>query len=260
MNRIAGKRILITGASSGIGEACARRFAADGARLILWARRLDRLTRLADELERARHGHVHVAQVDVRDRGAILASASSVLEAGHVPDVLINNAGLASGFDKLQDGNVEDWDAMIDTNIKGLLYVTRAFLPAMIERDRGHIVNLASTAAHLTYPRGNVYAATKAAVRSLTDGINLDVAGTSIRVSTVEPGYVETEFAVVRFAGDEARAKKVYEGFRPLSAEDVADVIAYIVNLPDHVNVFDVILMPTAQRNVYVVDRKGMPS
>ncbi|MGH7502097.1 MAG: SDR family NAD(P)-dependent oxidoreductase [Longimicrobiales bacterium] len=255
MNRIRDRLILITGASSGIGEACARRFAADGARLILWARRLDRLVHLADAIEAEHGGHVHVAAVDVRDRDAVNAATAAIVEAGDVPDILLNNAGLASGFDRLQDGDPADWDAMIDTNVKGLLSVTRAVLPHMIERGRGHIVNLGSTAAHLTYPRGNVYAATKAAVRSLSDGINLDVAGTPIRVSSVDPGYVETEFSVVRFHGDEERARKVYEGFQPLTAADVADAIAYVINVPEHVNIVGLVMVPTPQRNVYVVDR-----
>jgi serine 3-dehydrogenase len=255
MNRLKNKLVLITGASSGIGEACARRFAAEGARLILWARRIERLDRIADSLE-AEHGeHVHVAGVDVRDRDAVDAAARVIVEAGDVPDVLLNNAGLASGFDHLQDGDPADWDAMIDTNVKGLLNVTRAIVPHMIRLDRGHILNIGSTAGHLTYPRGNVYAATKFAVRALTEGINLDMAGTSIRVSSVDPGYVETEFSLVRFHGDRDRADKVYEGFKPLSGADVADAVVWIAGRPDHVNVLDLVMMPTPQRNVYVVDR-----
>jgi serine 3-dehydrogenase len=255
MNRLKNKLVLITGASSGIGEACARRFAAEGARLILWARRIERLDRIADSLE-AEHGeHVHVAGVDVRDRDAVDAAARVIVEAGDVPDVLLNNAGLASGFDHLQDGDPADWDAMIDTNVKGLLNVTRAIVPHMIRLDRGHILNIGSTAGHLTYPRGNVYAATKFAVRALTEGINLDMAGTSIRVSSVDPGYVETEFSLVRFHGDRDRADKVYEGFKPLSGADVADAVVWIAGRPEHVNVLDLVMMPTPQRNVYVVDR-----
>ncbi|MCI0434947.1 MAG: SDR family NAD(P)-dependent oxidoreductase [Gemmatimonadetes bacterium] len=256
MNRIRDKLILITGASSGIGEACARRFAAEGAHLVLWARRLDRLHKLADELENAHGGHVHVAGVDVRDRDEVNRAVAAILEAGDVPHVLLNNAGLASGFDALQDGDAGDWDVMIDTNIKGLLWVTRAVLPHMIAAGRGHIVNLGSTAGHLTYPKGNVYAATKYAVRALTDGINLDVVGTPIRVSSVDPGYVETEFSLVRFHGDAERAERVYDGFEPLAGADVADAIAYVINVPEHVNIFDVVMMPTAQRNVYIMHRK----
>lgn len=255
--RIAGQRILITGASSGIGEACARRLAREGARLVLWARRIERLARLADELERAHGQHVHIAQVDVRDREAVFSAAEALLDAGDVPDVLINNAGLAAGLDRFQESDPTDWDRMIDTNVKGLLAVTRAILPAMIERGRGHVVNIGSTAGHLTYPKGNVYAATKFAVRALTEGMNLDVAGTPVRISSVDPGFVETEFSLVRFEGDEPRARGVYEGFQPLSGDDVADAIAYVIGLPEHVNVLDLVLVPTAQRNVYVVDRKS---
>ncbi len=256
MNRIKGKLILITGASSGIGAACARRFAADGASLVLWARRHDRLERLAGEL-RARDGvTVRLAQVDVRDRSAVSQAAEALFAAAHAPDVLLNNAGLASGMAKIQDGDPDDWDRMIDTNVKGLLNVTRAILPHMIARRKGHIVNLGSTAGHMTYPMGNVYNATKFGVRALTEGMNLDVAGTPIRVSAVDPGLVETEFSEVRFHGDRGRAKTVYQGFTPLSADDVADAIAYVVNLPEHVNILDLVIMPTAQRNVYVVDRQ----
>lgn len=249
------KLVLITGASSGIGEACARRFAAEGARLILWARRVERLDRLADAIEAEHGGHAHVAAVDVRDRDAVNAAVQAVTETGDVPDVLLNNAGLASGFDRLHESDPRDWDAMIDTNIKGLLNVTRAVLPHMVRRNTGHVVNIGSTAGHLTYPRGNVYAATKFAVRALNEGINLDLAGTAIRVSSVDPGYVETEFSVVRFHGDEERARKVYEGFQPLSGEDVAEAVVWVTNRPAHVNVVDLILVPTPQRNVYVVDR-----
>jgi len=256
VSRIAGKLILITGASSGIGEACARRFAAEGARLVLWARRADRLERLAAELPRHGAGPYRLAAVDVRDRAAVNRAAAALVAAGHVPDVLINNAGLASGLTKVQEGDPDDWDRMIDTNVTGLLNVTRAILPHMVTRRRGHIVNLGSTAGHMTYPMGNVYNATKFAVRALTEGMNLDVAGTPIRVSAVDPGFVETEFSEVRFHGDKERAKAVYQGFTPLSANDVADAIAYIVNLPEHVNILDLVIVPTAQRNVYVVDRE----
>ncbi|HEY6156860.1 MAG TPA: SDR family NAD(P)-dependent oxidoreductase [Gemmatimonadales bacterium] len=255
MNRIKGKLILVTGASSGIGEACARRFAAEGAQLALWARRRARLEALARALEQQHRVAPQLAEVDVRDRTAVSQAAEALVAAGHVPDVLINNAGLASGLSKIHEGDPEDWDRMIDTNLKGLLNVTRALLPHMVARRRGHVVNIGSTAGHQTYPMGNVYNATKFGVRALTEGMNLDVAGTPIRVSAVDPGFVETEFSEVRFHGDRERAKAVYQGFQPLTADDVADTIAYIVNLPEHVNILDLILVPTAQRNVYVVDR-----
>jgi len=255
MNRIKGKLILVTGASSGIGEACARRFAAEGARLALWARRRARLESLARTLEAQHRVVPQLAEVDVRDRAAVNRAAEALVAAGEVPDVLINNAGLASGLSKVHEGDPEDWDRMIDTNLKGLLNVTRAILPHMVARRRGHVVNIGSTAGHQTYPMGNVYNATKFGVRALTEGMNLDVAGTPIRVSEVDPGFVETEFSEVRFHGDRERAKAVYQGFQPLTADDVADTIDYIVNLPEHVNVLDLIIVPTAQRNVYVVDR-----
>ncbi|HKW41457.1 MAG TPA: SDR family NAD(P)-dependent oxidoreductase [Gemmatimonadales bacterium] len=257
MNRIKGKLILITGASSGIGEACARRFAAEGANLALWARRADRLEQLAAELGTAHRVSLSVSIVDVRDRPAVNTAAAALVQAGRVPDILINNAGLASGLAKIQEGDPEDWDRMIDTNLKGLLHVTRAILPHMVARGRGHVINLGSTAGHQTYPMGNVYNATKFGVRALTEGMNLDVAGTPIRVSAVDPGFVETEFSEVRFHGDKARARAVYKGFKPLTGDDVADVIAYVVNLPEHVNILDLVIMPTAQRNVYVVDREA---
>jgi len=255
MGQLAGRHILITGASAGIGEACARRFASDGADLILWARRLDRLENLAADLQ-GRYGvRVEVGRVDVRDRDLVAREAAALASGNRVPDVVLNNAGLASGFDPIQEGDYDDWDRMLDTNVKGLLNVTRELLPHMIARGTGHVVNVGSTAGHQVYPRGNVYNASKFAVKALTEGINLDVAGTGIRVSSVDPGFVHTEFSRVRFHGDDERAETVYEGFSPLTADDVADCIHFVVTRPAHVNVFDMILLPTAQRNVYVLDR-----
>lgn len=222
--------------------------------MVLWARRLDRLEGLRAALDDDGR-RVRVGQVDVRDRAAVNAEVDALERDGSVPDILVNNAGLAAGFDLFQDADPADWDRMIDTNVKGLLNVTRAVMPLMIRRGRGHIINIGSTAGHLTYPRGNVYAATKYAVRALTEGISLDAAGTPLRVSSVDPGMTETEFSTVRFHGDADRAKQVYAGFTPLSAEDIADVVCYVASAPDHVNIADVVVMPTAQRNVYVVDR-----
>jgi serine 3-dehydrogenase len=256
MRRIQGRLALVTGASSGIGRSCARRFAQDGAHLVLWARRLPRLEELAGEL-RAAHGvQVHTAAVDVRDRAAVNAAAAALLRDVGVPDILLNNAGLAAGLAKLQDGDPDDWDRMIDTNVKGLLYVTRAILPAMVQRGTGHVVNIGSTAGHQVYPAGAVYNASKFGEKAITEGMNLDVAGTRIRVSSVDPGHVRTEFATVRFHGDEQKAEQVYEGFRPLSPDDVADVVDYIVNLPEHVNILDAIVLPTAQRSVHLIHRE----
>jgi 3-hydroxy acid dehydrogenase / malonic semialdehyde reductase len=255
MTDMKGTRVLITGASSGIGAGCARRFGRAGATLTLWARRADRLQQLADSLI-ADGATVHTDTIDVRDREAVFDAAANLVRDGAAPHVLINNAGLASGFDRLHEGDPADWDRMIDTNVKGLLNVTRAVLPAMLAAGRGHIVNIGSTAGHMTYPRGNVYSATKFAVRALSDGMNLDLAGTPLRVSSVNPGMVETEFSTVRFRGDEQRAAQVYRGFTPLGGDDVADAVAYVIGVPPHVNVLDLVLVPTAQRNVYVVDRE----
>src|SRR5256885_6271876 len=218
MNRIKGKLILITGASSGIGAACARRFAAEGAKLALWARRRARLESLGRELEAQHRVAAGLAEVDVRDRAAVSRAAEALVAAGQVPDVLINNAGLASGLSKVHEGDPEDWDRMIDTNLKGLLNVTRAVLPHMVARRRGHVVNIGSVAAHQTYPMGNVYNATKFGVRALTEGMNLDMAGTPIPVSTVDPRIVETEFSEVRFHGDRERAQAGYQGLQPPTA------------------------------------------
>ena len=255
MNRLRNKLALITGASSGIGLSVARRFAADGVHLVLWARREERLREIAEDLSRTHGVTVRTAAVDVRDRAAVDAAASELLARVGTPDILVNNAGLAAGYAKTQEGDIEDWDRMIDTNVKGLLYVTRAILPKMVERGTGHIVNIGSLAGLQVYPMGNVYNASKFAVRALTEGINMDVVGTRIRVSGIEPGHVRTEFADVRFHGDRARADKVYEGFTPLSPDDVADVVVYVVNAPENVNIHDVVMMSTAQRSVHHVHR-----
>src|SRR5256712_7037213 len=231
MNGIKGKLILVTGASWGMGGACARRSAAEGADLILWARRGDRLEQLAAELGTKHRVSLSLAVVDVRDRSAVERTAEALVRAGRVPDVLINNAGLASGLAKIHEGDPEDWDRMIDTNLKGLLYVSRAIMPHMVARRRGHVVNIGSTAGHQTYPMGNVYNATKFGVRALTEGMNLDVAGTPIRVSAVDPGFVETEFSEVRFHGDRERAETEYRGIQPLSTADDADRDAFRANL-----------------------------
>lgn len=256
MSGLRGKLALITGASSGIGLACARRLAADGADLVLWARRAERLQALAADLAQAHGGQVDTAVVDVRDRQAVEAAASALVAAGRVPDILVNNAGLAAGLATVQEGDPADWDLMIDTNVKGLLYVSRGILPAMVRRGTGHVVNIGSLAGHQVYPRGNVYNATKFAVHALSQAMNLDVAGTRVKVSSVDPGLVETEFSLVRFGGDAARARKTYEGLQPLAPADVAEVVWFIVSAPEHVNIQDVIMTTTAQRSVHLVDRR----
>jgi len=257
LNRLCDKHVLITGASAGFGEACARAFAAHGAHLELWARRLDRLEKLQSEIEDRHRVRVGIRQVDVRDRDAVRSAAAALLAAGPPVDVLVNNAGLASGLDPVHEGHYEDWDAMIDTNLKGLLNVTREVLPSMVKRNAGHVINIGSVAGYMAYPKGNVYNATKFAVRGLTEAMSVDLYGTDIRVSSVDPGAADTEFSVVRFHGDDARARKVYDGFQPLGAEDVADAVVYVANTPPHVNVAKLVLMPTAQRNPYLIHRKG---
>jgi 3-hydroxy acid dehydrogenase/malonic semialdehyde reductase len=246
------KIILITGASSGIGEACAKLFAAHGARLILIARREERLRTLASSLS----VDTHVMQLDVRDQAQVQHKIDSLPSPWSEIAVLLNNAGLARGLSKLPEGDLNDWHEMIDTNIKGLLYVTRAVVPGMIARNSGDIVNIGSIAGHEVYPGGNVYCATKHAVDALTKGLRLDLAGTPLRVSTVDPGLVETEFSLVRFHGDGQQAKDVYKGIKPLTAEDIADAVFYCVSRPPHVQIADIILMPTAQRSAALVSRK----
>ena len=248
--------VLITGASAGIGEACARRFAAAGARLLLAARRRERLERLAGELRDAHQSEGYLLDLDVRNSGVVTQTLANLPAEWSAVDVLVNNAGLGRGLDPLQEGHPADWDEMIDTNIKGLLYVTRTILPGMIERGRGHVINIGSIAGHEVYPRGNVYCATKYAVRALTQGLRMDLLGTPIRVSTVDPGLVETEFSTVRFRGDEERADKVYQGYTPLTADDVADAVLWCATRPLHVNVDQIIIKPTDQASTTMVSKE----
>ncbi|WP_414583132.1 SDR family oxidoreductase [Scytonema sp. PCC 10023] len=247
--------VLITGASSGIGAACAKVFANAGAKLILAARRLERLQELVETLHTTSL-QFHLLQLDVSDRSAVESAISTLPPAWSEIDILINNAGLSRGLDKLHEGDIQDWEEMIDTNIKGLLYLTRYVVPGMVKRDRGHIVNIGSIAGHQTYPNGNVYCGTKAAVRAISEGLKQDLLGTPIRVSSVDPGMVETEFSEVRFHGDSDRAKKVYQGVTPLTADDVADVIFFCVTRPSHVNINEVVLMPVDQASATLVNRR----
>jgi 3-hydroxy acid dehydrogenase/malonic semialdehyde reductase len=250
--------VLITGASSGIGAACARIFAPSGAKLILAARRQERLQQLADELmERFDETslQIYLLQLDVRDRLAVESAISNLPPEWSDIDILINNAGLSRGLDKLHEGDTEDWEEMIDTNIKGLLYLTRYIVPGMVKRDRGHVVNIGSIAGHQTYPKGNVYCGTKAAVKAISEGLKQDLLGTAIRVTSVDPGMVETEFSEVRFHGDRDRAQQVYQGVTPLTPDDVADVIFFCVTRPTHVNINEVILMPVDQASATMVHR-----
>jgi serine 3-dehydrogenase len=256
MTRMDGQIVLITGASSGIGLACARVFAQGGAKLILVARRVERLQELATSLQQEFGTESYLLGLDVCDRTQVETQLNALPEAWSAIHLLINNAGLSRGLDKLYEGKIQDWEEMIDTNLKGLLYMTRAILPGMVARGDGHLINLGSTAGHQTYPNGNVYCATKAAVRALTEGIKIDLLGTPVRVSSVDPGLVETEFSNVRFRGDGDRAKTVYQGMTPLTPDDVADVIYFCATRPPHVNISEVLLMPTDQSSSTLVYRR----
>lgn len=237
--------VFITGVTAGIGAACARRFAAEGARLVVTGRRRERLDAIVREL--AARTAVHSLVLDVRDRHAVERAVGSLPADFAAIDVLINNAGLALGLEPAHRVALEDWETMIDTNIKGLIYCTRAILPAMVTRDRGHIVNLGSTAGTYPYPGGNVYCGSKAFVHQFSLALRSDLLGTKVRVTCIEPGMVETEFAQVRFKGDAARAKQVYAGMQPMSADDIADVIQWCVTRPWHLNVNTLELMPVSQ-------------
>jgi NADP-dependent 3-hydroxy acid dehydrogenase YdfG len=250
-----GKIVFVTGASSGIGAATALAFAAEGARLLLAARRADKLSEVASAALHSGAQAVHTISLDVRDRKAV-QQAIDTLPAEWAPiDVLVNNAGLSRGLEKLYVGKIDDWDEMIDTNVKGLLYVTRAVVPGMVERGRGHVVNLGSVAGEMTYPNGAVYCASKAAERAINDGLREDVLGTPIRVTSVDPGMVETEFSLVRFHGDAERAAKVYKDASPLVAEDIAEVIVWTVKRPDNVNIARIVLTPVQQANALLIHR-----
>jgi serine 3-dehydrogenase len=249
--------VFITGASSGIGAACAQVFAEAGARLVLAARRLDRLEQLAASLKQEFGNPIQILQLDVSDRAQVESALTSLAEPWSKVDILINNAGLSRGLSKLHEGSIQDWEEMIDTNIKGLLYVTRQLVPGMVNRGRGHVVNIGSVAGHQTYPNGNVYCATKAAVRALSEGLKIDLLGTPVRVSSVDPGMVETEFSQVRFRGDVERAATVYQGTTPLTAADIADVVFFCATRPRHVNISEVLVMPTDQATPTLVYRRS---
>lgn len=242
-NRLLGQRALITGATSGIGKACALALDALGVKLVLTGRSREKLDAVATELT----SEATLITLDVRDRAAVEANLSS-LEI----DILINNAGLALGLEPIDAGSLEQWEEMIDANIKGLLAVSRAVIPAMRARNHGHIINLGSIAGKMVYPGGNVYCATKHAVAALSEAMNIDLYGTAIRVSHVAPGAVQTAFSNTRFSGDQSRAEAVYAGYEPLCAKDIADLIVYVLNAPPHVNIQDTLIMPTAQRNPYI--------
>lgn len=249
-NRLKTKTALITGATSGIGRACAFELSKSGVNLILVGRDKEKLHHLAQELA-DQEISIELIVLDVRDRGDVKEKLEGIQT-----DILINNAGLALGLEPLYEGDIDQWEEMIDANIKGLLYVSRAVIPQMKAKSRGHIINIGSIAGEMAYPGGNVYCATKAAVHSLSRSMNIDLAGTGVRVSNVAPGAAETNFSNTRFSGDSEKAESVYEGYDPLRAEDIADLIVYILNAPEHVNIQDTLIMPTAQRNPYVLSRK----
>lgn len=251
-----GKIVLITGASAGIGAATAMAFAGEGARLLLAARRAGRLAEVASmALERGAQA-VHSFHLDVRSRHAVQRAIDELPEEWAEIEVLVNNAGLSRGMEKLYTGKIEDWEEMIDTNVMGMLYVTRAVVPGMVVRGRGHVVNLGSMAGELVYPNGAVYCGSKAAVRAINDGLREDVLGTPVRVTSIDPGLVETEFSQVRFRGDTGRAAKVYHGLTPLTGEDVADAILWAVTRPPHVNIARISLASLHQANTLLMHRE----
>ncbi|MGD0892500.1 MAG: SDR family NAD(P)-dependent oxidoreductase [Terracidiphilus sp.] len=251
-----GKIVFITGASAGIGAATALAFAAKGVRLLLAARRAEKLALVASEALERGAAAVHSISLDVRDHRAVQNAVDSLPEIWAPIDVLVNNAGLSRGLDKVYTGDIEDWDEMIDTNVKGLLYVTRALVPGMVVRGHGHIINMGSTAGELTYPNGAVYCASKAAEKAINDGLRQDLLGTPVRVTSVDPGMVETDFSLVRFHGDEERAAKVYKGITPLTPEDVADTIVWAASRPAHVNIARVSMTSIDQANSLLFNRR----
>ncbi len=257
MTTLRDKIVFVTGASSGIGRSAAKAFAREGARILLCARRGERLQALAGELKREFGVPVHAFSLDVRDQSAVAAAIAGLPAEWAAIDVLVNNAGLSRGLDKLHEGLLSDWEEMIDTNVKGLLYVSRAVIPGMVARGRGHVINIGSIAGHEVYPGGNVYCATKFAVNALSRGLRMDLVATPVRVSTVDPGMVETEFSLVRFHGDEGRAGKVYQGIEALTPDDVAEAIVFCATRPPHVSIAEMIVMPTAQAAAMLAHRKG---
>ena len=255
-NLIKNQTAFITGASSGIGKACAEQFAELGVNLVITARRLDSLKELARKLSSQHNIQCIPIELDVRSNEQVEAVFKKLENDKIEVDILVNNAGLALSIDKFQDGNVNNWDTMIDTNIKGVLYVTRAALPSMIKRNQGHIINIGSVAGHGCYASGNVYCATKYAVRALSKSLRMDLFGTKLRVSEVDPGAVETGFSEVRF-NDKEKAKKLYQGFSPLLAEDIADTVIYCATRPLHVNIAEIVVFPQAQSSLTEICRQG---
>ena len=245
----------ITGASSGIGGGCATKFASQGARLILNARSTDKLRTLAEEMKQKYNSECYVLPFDVRDRDSAAAALNALPEEWKSVDILINNAGLAIGVDKEYEGNPDEWDVMIDTNVKALLSMTRLVVPGMIERGRGHIINIGSIAGDAAYPGGSVYCATKAAVKALSDGLRIDLVDTPLRVTNIKPGLVETNFSVVRFRGDKNKADNVYRGIKPLNGDDIAEVVYFAASAPEHMQVAEILVMPTYQATGTIISK-----
>ena len=248
------KTALVTGASSGIGKATAIALAGAGFNLVICGRRKEALQELKDQLQKKTA--VHVLQFDVRDKEEVHSAIESLPQEFSQIDVLVNNAGNAHGLDPIQQGSLEDWDAMIDINVKGLLYVSREIIPQMLERKTGHVINIGSIAGKEVYPNGNVYSASKHAVDAINKGMRIDLNGSGIRVGAINPGLVETGFSDVRFKGDSERAKSVYEGYEPLKPEDIADLVVFMVTRPAHVNIADLLVLPTAQASSTIVHKE----
>ena len=257
MKDLKDKTVFITGASAGIGKACATLFAEAGTNLLLAARRIEKVKKLSEEIRKKYKVKTKEIKLDVRNYKEVTNTLSSLDGQWKQIDILVNNAGLARGFNKIYEGKIEDWEEMIDTNIKGLLFVTRQVLPQMVERKSGHVINIGSIAGHETYSSGNVYAATKFAVNALSKSIRIDVLDKGIKVSSIDPGLVETEFSIVRFSGDEKRAKNVYKGLTPLTANDIAETVLFCATRPDNVNINEIIITPLAQASTVHYHRKS---
>lgn len=250
------KIVFITGASSGIGEGCARKFAGNGYKVIINGRNIEKLTAVRNALETEYNAEVYMLPFDVRDRLAAVSAIESLPEDWKNIDILINNAGLVIGLDKEHEGNLDEWDIMIDTNIRALIAMTRIIVPGMVERGRGHVINIGSIAGDYAYPGGSVYCACKAAVKALSDGLRIDLVDTPVRVTNIKPGLVETNFSVIRFRGDKDKADNVYKGIKPLNGDDVAEVVYFAASVPEHIQVAEVLVMPTNQATGTIVYRK----
>lgn len=251
------KIVLITGASSGIGEACAKKFAANGAKVIINARNATKLNILKKELETEYNAQVFVLPFDVRDRNAAAKCLDSLPDNWKAIDILVNNAGLVIGVDKEYEGNMDEWDIVIDTNIKALLGMTRLVVPGMVERGRGHIINIGSIAGDAAYPGGSVYCATKAAVKALSDGLRMDLVHTPLRVTNIKPGLVETNFSVIRFRGDKEKADNVYKGIRPLTGTDIAETVYFAASVPEYMQIAEMLVLPVHQASGTLVYKEN---